>query len=362
MSNPEDYTVGWICAIVTEYTAAQTFFDKKHAPPGQLSKHDINHYTLGEINGHNVVMAVLPNGEYGTNSAASVVTNIRSSFPNVQIGLMVGIGGGAPNEKNDIRLGDIVVSSPENGLEGVYHHDFGKIIQGLPFSQTGLLDQPPRVIRFAVAGLRSKYILDGHHIDGTIATILQTRPRLEEHFSRPARESDRLFASDFVHMSEVTCDESCATRLEKIITRSPRKANNDGLYIHYGIIASGNQLVKDAQMRDWYAKEKDILCFEMEAAGIMNVIPSLIIREICDYSDSHKSKDWQGYAAVTAAAYAKDLLGEIKRSQTVQTITTTIKAVENVQNRTKPEDSRKSGDESRHGPRSSTANGGSFRH
>jgi hypothetical protein len=83
MSDLEDYTVGWICAIETEYTAAHTFFDKEHAPPGQLSKHDINHYTLGEIKGHNVVMAVLPNGEYGTNSAASVVTNMRSSFPNV---------------------------------------------------------------------------------------------------------------------------------------------------------------------------------------------------------------------------------------------------------------------------------------
>ena len=32
---------------------------------------------------------------------------------------------------------------------------------------------------------------------------------------------------------------------------------------------------------------------------------------ICDYSDSHKNKEWQGYAAMTAAAYTKDLLGQI---------------------------------------------------
>jgi nucleoside phosphorylase len=298
MSNPDDYTVGWICAINTEYLAGQTFFDKEHAPPAQLAEHDINHYTLGEINGHNVVMAGLPHGEYGTNSAASVVANLRNSFPKVRFGLMVGIGGGAPHGKNDIRLGNIVVSSPENGLPGVYHHDLGKILQGLPFEHTGYLDQAPRVIRSAITGLRTKFRRKGHHIDETIASILQTEPMLEEDFSRPTQESDRLFTFDFVHMSEVTCDESCATRLEKIITRSPRKANNDGPHIHYGIIASGNQLVKDAQMRDWYAREKDILCFEMEAAGIVNVIPSLIIRGIRDYSDSHKSKAWQGYAAM----------------------------------------------------------------
>lgn len=33
MSNPEDYTVGWICAITTEYVAAQAFLDEKHDPP-----------------------------------------------------------------------------------------------------------------------------------------------------------------------------------------------------------------------------------------------------------------------------------------------------------------------------------------
>ena len=40
----------------------------------------------------------------------------------------------------------------------------------------------------------------------------------------------------------------------------------------------------------------------------MNNVPCLVIRGICDYSDSHKSKEWQGYAAIVAAAYAKDVL------------------------------------------------------
>ncbi|OJJ79090.1 uncharacterized protein ASPGLDRAFT_1070745 [Aspergillus glaucus CBS 516.65] len=85
-------------------------------------------------------------------------------------------------------------------------------------------------------------------------------------------------------------------------------AHEDNPAIHYDLIASANQLMKDASIRDRLAAEKDVLCFEMEAAGLMNHFPCLVICGICDYSDSHKNKDWQGYAAMTAAAYARDLL------------------------------------------------------
>jgi nucleoside phosphorylase len=57
-------------------------------------------------------------------------------------------------------------------------------------------------------------------------------------------------------------------------------------------------------IRDKLAAERDVLCFEMEAAGLVNHFPCLVIRGICDYADSHKNKEWQGYAAVVAAAYA----------------------------------------------------------
>ena len=69
--------------------------------------------------------------------------------------------------------------------------------------------------------------------------------------------------------------------------------------------------MKDTLVREKLGKEKDVLCFEMEVAGLMNHFPCLVIRGICDYSDSHKNKAWQGYTAMAAAAYAKDLLNEI---------------------------------------------------
>jgi hypothetical protein len=69
--------------------------------------------------------------------------------------------------------------------------------------------------------------------------------------------------------------------------------------------------MKDALIRDKLTSQKDVLCFEMEAAGLMNHFPCLVLRGICDYADSHKNKAWQGYAAMVAAAYAKDLLHRI---------------------------------------------------
>jgi nucleoside phosphorylase len=80
-----------------------------------VSPNDNNDYTLGKVGKHNVVIAVLPDGEYGTSSAASVARDMLHSFPNIRIGLMVGIGGGAPSPKHDIRLNDIIVSTPYDG-------------------------------------------------------------------------------------------------------------------------------------------------------------------------------------------------------------------------------------------------------
>lgn len=119
MSDPNNYHVGWICAINTEYVAAQTFLDKKHKGPEYLSPHNKNDYILGRINKHNIVISVLSIGKYGTSSAARVAEDMIHSFPNIRISLIVGIRRGAPSLKNDIRLGDIVVSIPSNGQSDV---------------------------------------------------------------------------------------------------------------------------------------------------------------------------------------------------------------------------------------------------
>ncbi|CEL11625.1 hypothetical protein ASPCAL14725 [Aspergillus calidoustus] len=308
-----DYTVGWICAIVTEYAAAQEFLDEEHEAPDFVSPGDTNHYTLGRIGEHNVVIAVLPDGEYGTAAAAMVATNMQNSFPNVRIGLLVGIGGGVPSERHDVRLGDVVISAPRDGKGGVFQYDFGKTMQGRSFQHTRYLNQPPTALRTALTGLQARYKRRGHSIESTINGILNRNPGLRQEYGRPPGNADTLFRADVIHDPK-GCAEFCASNPSNIIQRRARTTNESDPAIHYGLIASANQVMKNALVRDQLAAENDILCFEMEAAGLMNQFPCLVIRGICDYSDSHKNKEWQGFAAMTAAAYARDMICQIRPS------------------------------------------------
>ncbi|KAL7792234.1 hypothetical protein V8C43DRAFT_305707 [Trichoderma afarasin] len=308
-----DYIVGWICALNTEYVAAQVFLDERHEGPDYVSPNDNNDYTLGRVGSHNVVIAVLPQGEYGVSSATGVAKDMLHSFPNIRTGLMVGIGGGAPSSKHDVRLGDVVVSAPRGGNGGVFQYDFGKAVQGGGFHTTGFLNQPPTFLRTAVNGLQAEYEINGHQLEEAINSILGKTPRLRRKYGRPQSNSDRLYKSTVIHPSgtEEDCISSCGNDSPMLEQRMDRTEDEDNPAIHYGLIASGNQIMKDATIRDKLIKEKDVLCFETEAAGLMNQFPCLVVRGICDYSDSHKNNKWQGYAAMTAAAYTKDLLYRI---------------------------------------------------
>lgn len=315
MSGSSDYTVGWICALQIEYLAAQLCLDEEHDNVSiNASAADNNDYTLGRIGKHNVVLAVLPKGEYGTTSASSVAKDMLHTFPNIRVGLMVGIGGGVPTN-HDIRLGDVVVSAPKDGSSGVYHYDFGKTIQGRSFVNTGVSNQPPSALRAALQGLETQYERKGHRIEERINKILaKERLLLQRKYSKPDLATDKLFKPDLIHDDICGKDAQCVHNEDNLVVRRVRADFEDSPAIHYGTIASGNRLIKDAIVRDKLAKERDILCFEMEAAGLSH-FPCLVIRGICDYSDSHKNKQWQRYAALTAALYAKDLLSRMSSSR-----------------------------------------------
>ncbi|KAL7904840.1 purine and uridine phosphorylase [Trichoderma velutinum] len=315
MSDPNNYTVGWICAIRPEYVAAQAFLDEKHKAPEYLSPHDNNDYTLGRIGKHNVAIAVLPYGEYGLASATGVVRDMLHSFPNIRIGLMVGIGGGAPSKKHDIRLGDVVVGVSSNGSGSVFQYDYDQTLQGRgsSFQKMIFSNKPPLVLLSAVSGLMAEHECEGNQLAKAVCSVLDGKIRLRKNFGRPSTTSDRLYKSQYVHSSDdgEGCAVSCGDDPLNLINRPERTNEDDDPAIHYGLIASGNQLIKDALIRDKLVTDKSVLCFEMEAAGLVNHFPCLVIRGICDYSDSHKNDEWQGYAAMTASAYAKALLRRI---------------------------------------------------
>jgi nucleoside phosphorylase len=146
----------------------------------------------------------------------------------------------------------------------------------------------------------------------TLQTALANNPKLVRKYQRPPPETDRLYRSEFIHPSGATsCSVGCPE--SNLIPRQPRSEDEDNPQIHYGLIASSNILIRDAITRDRLSTEHDILCFEMEAAGLMDHVTCGVIRGICDYSDSHKDRDrqWVGYAAMMAAAYAQELLLQI---------------------------------------------------
>ncbi|KAF3112267.1 hypothetical protein TWF706_010857 [Orbilia oligospora] len=305
----DDYTIAWICALDVEVTAAVAILDKQHDPQPQ-DEADKNAYILGEVGDYNIVIACLQAGSYGTTSAAVAVTGLCRSFPSVTACLMVGIGGGAPFlPQRDIRLGDIVVSEPVagiglGGVGGVLQYDFGKTVEGGEFVHTGVLNKPPELFLTTLTKLKAEYperIFNKNVID-KILKKESTAPK----FARPPNDSDRLFQSEYAHPDkDISCDKC---NFSDVVQRPLRARYQSEPYLHYGLIASGNQVMKDSITRDKLTKDTGVLCFEMEAAGLMDKLPSLVIRGICDYSDSHKNKIWQPYAALAAAAFARELL------------------------------------------------------
>ncbi len=279
-----DYTIAWICALSLELAASRAMLDEEHPLlPNQPG--DDNTYVLGRIDQHNVVMTCLP-GQYGTNNAAIVATNLKRSFPNVRATLMVGIGGGSPSQA-DIYLGDVVVGTR------VIQYDMGKMIAGGLFQETADAKTPARLLNSAVSALQS-------NPDSRMASILRRRlPNI-----RRPNHPDRLFQASYEHpLGAQTCIGCDPEKLQ------PRRGClSDEPKTHYGVIASGNRVMKDGRARDDIAQRLSALCFEMEAAGMMDNLQCLPIRGICDYSDSHKNKEWQDYAAATAAAYGRELL------------------------------------------------------
>ncbi|KAL5001352.1 hypothetical protein BDV10DRAFT_182585 [Aspergillus recurvatus] len=308
----EDYTVGWICALPLELAAAKAMLDETH---GQLPQRpgDDNTYTLGEVFGHNVVLAGLPAGIYGTTSATAVAVNMLSTYRHIRFGLMVGIGGGVPSKEHDIRLGDIVVSRPYGSSGGVVQYDYGKTIRGRQFEHTGTLDKPPQVLLTAVNNVQSNEILGKSRISEFLAEIPNKYPALSQ-FTHRNQENDHLYQAEYDHLDPRLSCEECKCNPDMILRR-PARPNSEPR-VFYGLIASGNQVMKHGSTRDRLAAKHGIICFEMEAAGLMDRFPCLVIRGICDYADSHKSKKWQQYAAATAAAYAKEILSVIAVAST----------------------------------------------
>jgi nucleoside phosphorylase len=287
-------------------SAARYMLDEEHARlPKQ--KDDTNQYVLGQLSGHNVAIASLPAGYLGTISAATVASNMARTFPSIALRLLVGIGGGVPSEKVDIRLGDVVISMPSGTQGGVVQYDLGAhTLTG--FLRKGFLCPPPTEWLTALTAMKSDHRTRPNKASELISKMIARFPMLVE-YERPSPEKDILFQSDYRHDSNQSTCKDCDKG--RVVNRGERKAPDDPV-VHYGLIASGNRVMKDATERDKISKDSGgAICFEMEAAGLMNDFRCIVIRGISDYADSHKNDIWHPYAAAAAAGLAKEILSYV---------------------------------------------------
>ncbi|KXJ91144.1 hypothetical protein Micbo1qcDRAFT_108023, partial [Microdochium bolleyi] len=294
---PAEPEIGIICALSKELKAVWALLDCVE----QQGTND-NPYVFGHLGGYSVIAACLPKGEYGTAAAAAAATHMARSFPLLEFTLLIGIGGGIPSKANDVRLGDVVVGLPSNPQEhGLVQYDAGKVHQDRYELKRSSLQPPPRRVKNVVATIMEANPEQPEEpLHEFIQRIVQKCPEYEN----PGPDQDVLFEPNYA--SEVDCGsrpDLCTCKPQS----RPERASTQPR-IHYGTIASGNSVVKDAATRDELGVEYNAICVEMEAAGIANELQCLVIRGICDYADCHKNKIWQEYAAATAAAYAKYLL------------------------------------------------------
>ncbi|KAH7026264.1 uncharacterized protein B0I36DRAFT_248435 [Microdochium trichocladiopsis] len=300
---PSEPEIGIICALSKELKAVWALLDC-----ADQRGTDANPYLFGHLGGYSVVAACLPQGEYGTSAAAAAAAHLARSFPQLEFTLLVGIGGGIPSSTHDIRLGDVVVGLPANPQEpGVVQYDAGKIRQDGFELKRSSLQPPPLHVKKVVATMEADPNPPSQPLDGYLRHIAHKSPK----YAYPGADKDILYEPNDlpVLLCETWGASGCMCTPQD---RPPRPSTHP--QVHYGPIASGNSVVKDAATRDELARVYGAICVEMEAAGIANELQCVVIRGICDYADSHKTKLWQEYAAATAAAYAKHLLTQMRRS------------------------------------------------
>ncbi|RAH39858.1 uncharacterized protein BO95DRAFT_489014 [Aspergillus brunneoviolaceus CBS 621.78] len=280
------YTVALLAPLEVELSAVRYMLDEEHE---QLpaTKGDPNRYVLGQLSQHNVAIASLPAGYQGTISAAIVARDLAAP------------SSGVPSSIVDVRLGDVVVSVPSGTQGGVVQYDLGKQTT-TGFQRKGFLCPPPNEWLATVPQIRSDHL---------------RYPALSK-YKRPSSDLDVLFKSEYDHQFNKPTCQSCDRQNEVL---RPERSDPKQPVIHYGVIASGDRVMKNARERDMISGSVEgAICFEMEAAGLMNDFRCIVIRGISDYADSHKNDVWHPYAAAAAAAVAKELLSYLEASKMVK--------------------------------------------
>ncbi|PVH92426.1 purine and uridine phosphorylase [Periconia macrospinosa] len=273
----DKYTVVIFCPLVVEMRAVFLMLDEHHQgvswdAPGQVAS-----YILGRIGHHNVAIAGYPEGEFGMGVSGSMASEAMRDFPKLRAGFLVGVAAGIPSSTSDIRFGDVAVAVPTDDNSGIVGYDLVKVY-----------DDKVEIKQWQNSTLSS------------LRTIMRKM---------------RVTGSDFTkHLSSAISKDPDYARpypplpSEDWPAHKPQRKEKDGPKVHYGAILSGNEMIKSKKRREELRDRHGGIAIEMAAAGMMTRLPVAVIRGISDFADASENKEWQPYAALTAAAYAKEML------------------------------------------------------
>ena len=345
------FTVAIICTKLIELNAVDAMFDQHWDSEYGKADGDTNTYHLGRIKYWNVVSAHLSDLDAGTTSAASSATFLKMSFPKIRLGLVVGICGGVPviDERNGIRellLGDVVIST------FLVEYRSGKQLQDR-FEGKDTLEKATKEIRVFLSQLQ------GDRSYAKLQKKTAENLSVVEKWQYPGSHKDRLYSEAHRHKHHTSgscpicendedgvceaalkskCDDlGCSETVTRMRLLEPEESSGSNLaltiktstqirvpelHIFFGLVASADVVMRSGLHRDavvsWHREvvprqreaKGGIIAFEMEGAGVWEIFPTVVIKGVSDYADSHKGDDWQQYAAARAAACAKALLDQ----------------------------------------------------
>ncbi|KAK6342202.1 hypothetical protein TWF730_001680 [Orbilia blumenaviensis] len=345
--NRKGFKIAIICALKVEFNAValvvDEFFDNRGECYGRAA-HDHNSYRTGRIGKHNVVLALMPC--MGKASAASVATALKQSYDGIELALLVGICGGVPKNGNgdDIILGDVIVSNSVIQYDFGRQYDHGFVPKNTPKENLGRAN--PNVLSFVgILGTDDVVDIVEENTSQYLVRLQRSALRSERtkgKYGYPGASEDRLFEPTYRHKhhsplkcltcnqcekaedpvceeaggsrsfcGDLRCDKSRTVRRDRL---EEKKASLELVTavqkpsIHIGVVASGDGVMRSGVVRDRIVERDRVIAFEMEAAGVWDSLPCVIIKGVCDYSDSHKDKKWQWFAAATAASAMKAIL------------------------------------------------------
>ncbi|KAL7931268.1 nucleoside phosphorylase domain-containing protein [Trichoderma chlorosporum] len=324
----DGFKIAIVCALPLEATLVSSLFDVQWDTEKYGKEQvDTNAYSLGVFGSHNVALVHMPN--MGKVAAATAAAHLRASFPGIQLALVVGICGGAPfGPYGELLLGDVVIS------EGLVQYDLGRRLPHTFVRKDTVAENLPRPrpeVRAVLAKLQTNQ--SRNQLQNEMLTHLRLlREQSDLTIPDPGPMNDKLFKPDYRHRHhppsecpicldvdgdspcpsaiEASCEELGCTELDpRPRSRLLQTSNESQPVIHFGLVATGDTVMRSGRDRDIIVARDKVIAFEMEGVGVWETFPAaLVIKSVCDYADSHKNKIWQRYAAATAAAAAKVFL------------------------------------------------------